>query len=419
MDDLDNPSSATTNTPQLEVWEGSSAHVQQGRHWSSALIWIFTALFGGTLLWAFTAKLDQTVVAPGRLEPSESIREIDSPSTGVVSKVFVDDSESVDAGDRLFTVEAKGLISRRKAIQSMLVLIDLQSRSIESILRSDGNPDKFDPLPTLEQVQDPELAAKMLTTRQQVVQLRSSLQQLQTRLNSRRKTKLLLKQIIADLKPLYETGAMARNQYLTEANKIQEINAELASLEAEQSRKLGEAATQLDTLNKQALQMNAQLESLKENIAYRTVLAPISGRVFDTKISKSSVVNSDQVVMRLVPSGKLQASINISDRDIGFVKKGMSVNVSVDSFPSGEYGYIKGTISDLGSDVLSPDSKYNIYRFPATVTLNEQRGQSYSQDLNLQSGMSVSAIVKLRTRPAIHVITDLFTKQMEGVQRFR
>ena len=35
---------------------------------------------------AFTAKIDQTVTVRGRLEPSGSVREVDSPSGGVVGK---------------------------------------------------------------------------------------------------------------------------------------------------------------------------------------------------------------------------------------------------------------------------------------------------------------------------------------------
>ena len=96
--------------------------MEQGRHWSSALIWLCTVLFGGTLLWAFTARIDQTVTVRGRLEPSGSVREVESPSAGVVSKVFVKDGELVRQGQPLFDVEAKGLASRRQALESTLSL---------------------------------------------------------------------------------------------------------------------------------------------------------------------------------------------------------------------------------------------------------------------------------------------------------
>ena len=104
---------------QMQDWEGSSAYVEQGRHWSSALIWLCSVLFGGTLLWAFTARIDQTVTVRGRLEPSGSVRDVESPSAGVVSKVFVKDGQQVQQGQPLFDVEAKGLASRREALETL------------------------------------------------------------------------------------------------------------------------------------------------------------------------------------------------------------------------------------------------------------------------------------------------------------
>ena len=88
-------------------------------------------------------------------------------------------------------------------------------------------------------------------------------------------------------------------------------------------------------------------------------------------------------------------------------------------FPSGEFGYISGVLTKLGSDVLPPDQQSQQYRFPATVSLKEQTVESGDQKLNLQSGMGVTANIKLRSRPVISIISDLFTKQLDGVKRFR
>ena len=113
----------------VKSWEGSSVLVQQGRHWSSALIWISSSLFAAVVLWAFTAKVDQTVSVRGRLQPTGSVQEVDSPSNGVVSKVFVKEDELVTAGQPLLDVEAKGLASRRVAIEQILQILVLQARS--------------------------------------------------------------------------------------------------------------------------------------------------------------------------------------------------------------------------------------------------------------------------------------------------
>lgn len=408
-----------SNTPKLQLWEGSSAYVEQGTHWSSALIWLCVVLFGGTLLWAFTAKLDQTISVRGRLEPSGSVREVDSPSAGVVSKVYIKDGQQVRQGQALFDVEAKGLASRRVAIQNTLALLELQSQSLKSILSSGGDPRRFAPLPPLPVVSEPALQAQLFTARQQVQQLRSQLEQLSARLASRRQTLLLQRRIADDMVPLYRSGAMARNQYLTQLNEVQVVSADVKSLEEERERVIGLAAAQLNELNQRQINLNAELVGLRETISYRTIRSPIAGKVFDNKVSTRTVVNADQVILKIVPANRLQAKVDIGDSDIGFVKVGLPATVAVDSFPSGEFGYIQGTVIRLGSDALTPDQTSNQFRFPATISLRQQSVESGGKALNLQSGMGVTANIKLRSRPVITIVTDMFTKQLEGVKRFR
>ena len=402
-----------------QAWEGSSVVVQQGRHWTSALIWISSSLFGVALIWAFTAKVDQTVSVRGRLQPTGSVQEVDSPSSGVVRKVFVREDELVTAGQPLLDVEAKGLASRRKAIEQILQILSLQARSLETVIASNGDISAMANFPEVPAVDDPALANTLITARNQTLQLKAQLKQLDTRIASLRESLSLQTRIASDLKPLYQSGAMARNAYLTQLNKVQELKAQFATLEEEKVRVIGAASTQLNQLNRQRIDLEAELVNLKETIGYRTILAPISGRVFDSRVGPYSVVGTDQVLLKIVPENKLQALVEIPNADIGFIKVGMPASVSVDSFPSGEFGYIQGTLTKLGSDALKPDQRSNLYRFPGTISLNQQKVLSGDQELNLQSGMGVTANIKLRSRPAISIVTDLFTKQFEGLKTFR
>ena len=97
----------------------------------------------------------------------------------------------------------------------------------------------------------------------------------------------------------------------------------------------------------------------------------------------------------------------------------MPATVSVDSFPSGEFGYINGEVTSLALDALPPTSETQGYTFPANIQLKEQSVLAGDKELNLQSGMSVTANIKLRSRPVISIVTDTFTRQLEGVKRFR
>ena len=403
----------------LQIWEGSSTFVNQGRHWSSALIWLSSALLGSAVIWAFTARVDQTISVRGRLEPSGSVQDIESPSNGVVRNVFVKEGQAVKAGSPLLTVEAKGLSSRRVALEQSIRLLQLQAQALQAIIASDGDPARIGSLPPLPAVSDPGLAEKLIAARNQTLQIRSQLDQLSTRINSRQESLRLQKRIASDIRPLYFEGGMARNNYLNQLNQVQELTAEIASLRGEKSRLIGSAAAQLNEANRQQISLQSELVSTKEAISYRTIKAPIDGIVFNAKVDPFSVVNTSQVLLKLVPANRLQANVAISNADVGFVKVGMPATVAIDSFPSGEFGYISGTLTSLGSDALPPDQTAQQFRFPAVITLKQQRVESGGQLLNIQSGMGITANIKLRSRPAITILTDIFTRQVEGVKRFR
>ena len=417
---MSDPTTESKEKPDgLQLWEGSSSFVNQGRHWSSALIWITAGLFGSTVIWAFTSRIDQTISVRGRLQPAGSVKEVESPSNGVVRNVFIADGDLVKAGDPLLHVEAKGLLGRRQAIEQSIRLLSLEASALEAIIASNGDPSLLPSLPSLPPVQDVDLANKMRAARNQTQQIRSQLEQLAARTASRQESLRLQQQIANDLRPLYESGGMARNAYLSQLNSLQELTAEIASLKGERSRIIGATTAQLNGINRQQINLRSQLLSVNEQIANRSVSAPIAGTVFDLKVGPYSVVNNSQTLLKIVPANQLQATIEIPNRDIGFVKVGQPVSVAVDSFPSGEFGYVNGTLTSIGSDSLPPDRDSPQVYFPATVSLKQQTVQSGAQNLNLQSGMGVTANIKLRSRPAITILTDIFTRQVEGVKRFR
>ena len=403
----------------LKPWEGSSSSVEQGRHWSSALIWLSAGLLGSALIWGFTAKVDQTISVSGELEPAGSVRDVDAPSSGVVSRVLVSDGDKVDQGEPLIEVEAAGIRSREQSVSTTISILETQNQSLQSLLDAGGASNPLASTPALPENLEPELRSRIATALQQTEQIKARLKQIDVQLDSKRKTLALKQRIEADLRPLYESGGFSRIQYLEQLNAIQEQTSIISSLIQERESVLGAIAGQINDNNRDLGGLRSEKISLRENLSYRTVRAPISGTVFNLQASPSSVVSTNQVLLKIVPSNRLQAQVAISNSDIGFVRTGLPVTVSVDSFPSGEFGYISGTLSAIGSDALPPDQTNGSARFPATIQLEQQRVQSGKLNLNLQSGMSVSANIKLRSRPVINLVSDLFTKQLEGVKQFR
>ena len=216
---------------------------------------------------------------------------------------------------------------------------------------------------------------------------------------------------------MYENGGVLVSNIFGNAT-LSRSKSRIILLREERGSVLGAVAGRVNANNRDLENLQSELVRIAEDLSYRVIKAPIDGKVFDIRATPSSVIAADQVFLKLVPDGQL-VRVNITNRDIGFVKIGLPVTVGVDSFPAGEFGYINGTLTSIGSDALPPDQANPYYRFPATVSLKQQIVEAGGQSLNLQSGMSVSANIRLRSRPVINIISDMFTKQLEGVKRFR
>ncbi len=156
------------------------------------------------------------------------------------------------------------------------------------------------------------------------------------------------------------------------------------------------------------------------NIKYQEVKAPANGTIFELKANSTGfVVTGNDAVVKIVPTDNLVAKIYITNKDIGFVKEGMKVDVRIDSFPFSEFGDIKGTLIWIGSDTLPPDQVYPFHRFSAKIQLDTQQLLTHGREINLQSGMSVSTNIKTRERTVLSIFTDMFSNSMETLKTVR
>jgi hemolysin D len=169
--------------------------------------------------------------------------------------------------------------------------------------------------------------------------------------------------------------------------------------------------------------INSKISQTQLNFKYQELRAPVGGIVFDFQVKNVGfVANSTQKLLQIVPKENLSAEVFITNKDIGFVKKGMNVDVRIDSFPFSEFGDIKGKVTKIASDALPPDQNHQFYRFPATVKLDKQHLNLTNQDrkISLQSGMSITANIKVREeRTVMSLFTEMFTEQIESLNEVR
>ncbi|MBW4557334.1 MAG: HlyD family secretion protein [Trichormus sp. ATA11-4-KO1] len=307
------------------------------------------------------------------------------------------------------------------------------------------------------QIAKRELDSRSAAAQLEVEKTKKQLAQTQVRINDTKSSLAIQQHILDKLQILAEEGGISQLQYLNQQQQVQNLTAEIAQLDeerqrlnfdiekgrqdlkntvavssknvlekiADNKRRIAEIDSQFMKVvlnNEQTLaDINSKISQAQLNFQYQELRAPVAGTVFDLQAKNPGfVANSSQKLLQIVPNDKYIAEVFITNKDIGFVQAGMNTDVRIDSFPFSEFGDIKGKVMSIGSDALPPDETHKFYRFPATISLDKQSLDIQGRNINLQSGMSIVANIKVREeRTVMSLFTELFTKQVDSLKEVR
>ena len=110
-------------------------------------------------------------------------------------------------------------------------------------------------------------------------------------------------ELVNSLRPVYESGGIAKFNYLTSVDELQRLESQISETNQQLTATTGQAARQVSTNSRQILSLEAQLVALQEQERNLTLTAQQSGEVFNLSVGKGSVIGSGSEVMRIVPNG--------------------------------------------------------------------------------------------------------------------
>jgi HlyD family secretion protein len=73
--------------------------------WSRVIIWSIALCSIGGVTWASLAQIEEAIPATGQLEPQGSVKDVQSPVTGVVKTIYVKEGQRVKKGDLLLKLD--------------------------------------------------------------------------------------------------------------------------------------------------------------------------------------------------------------------------------------------------------------------------------------------------------------------------
>ena len=318
-------------SPRKKVFYDSPGLLEQSQHWGGLVIWSIAVGTTASLFWAFLGRVDQTVTANGTLQPLSGKMIVSSPSGGIIRQLFVREGEIVSKGDTLMVVESEGTKARLYATEKQLALVRYENQLFNLLLDQSGRFD-LNVLP-----EPPALIRSEERTRsvQLTVQETSArLDLLRTRLSSQQTTLKLRQELVNSLRSVYESGGIAKFNYLNSIDDLQRLEAQIDESRQQLTGTLGQAARQVSLNSRQILDLEARLIALQEQQRNLTLKAQQSGEVFNLSVGPGSVIGSGVEVMRIVPDGGgLKAKVFLPNSELGFISDGMPVKMSVSSFP--------------------------------------------------------------------------------------
>jgi len=234
-----------------------------------------------------------------------------------------------------------------------------------------------------------------------------------------RQNLVLEQEILGRLESLKKVGASAELQYLQQRNRVRDVEGELAKTSVDRQRQVAILEQSVQQLRGELADLQSKLTELRVNIRYQDIRSPVDGVVFDLKpTGPGFVAQGSEPVMKIVPYNNLKAKVEIDSSKIGFVRVGKPVDISIDSFPSTDFGVLQGTVKRIGSDALPPDQLKQTYRYPAEIQLASQQLQlKGGATLPLQVGMSLTANIKLRKVSYLQLLLGEFKNKTDSLKR--
>jgi protease secretion system membrane fusion protein len=410
--------------------------------------WVLVVGFGGFLLWAAFAPLDEGVVAQGTVVVEMHRRPVQHMSGGVVKRVLVREGQQLKAGDPLIELdEAATKASFESVRQTYLAQRAAESRLLAEL--SDKPSIEFHP-DLMAGAADPlvrqhiDTQKQLFTSRRQTLQAdleatRASIAGLEAQiagqasmLESRETQARLQSEQIANLKELAAQGYAPRNQVLQLEQSQFELRATTADLRANRLRSQQgiaelrermnqrrqeyqrDSSAQLADVRREVQAGQDRLKAISGEFGRMVIKAPVDGQAVGLTVSGiGGVVTPGQKLLEVIPKGEsLLIDARIAPQFIDRVKVGTDTDVRFSSFAHTPQLVVGGKVIALAGDIQTEQTPAGpISYYLARVQITPE-GLTKLSERVLQPGMQAEVVIKTGERSLLTYLLHPLTKRI-------
>ena len=345
--------------------------------------------FGGLLLWAAFAPLDEGVPCQGTVSIATKSKVVQHLDGGVVDSVHVKEGQFVEQGEVLLSLYSQKSRARYEDVHQRYLAL----RAAESRLEAEqqGKPEIsfHDDL-----LNDPD--------QDMVLQFMQNEKKL---FSARQRVLRLLSEQLAGIKGLVSEGYAPLDQQRELEKKIAEINLAMAS-EMAQVRREVEADAE-------------KSKALADELSKTKIRAPVSGQVVGLQVQTvGAVIQGGEKLMSIVPVDEnLLVEVKVAPHLIDRVRSGLIADVRFASFSHSPQLVVEGVVESVSSDLLT-EPKMNPMQSGATYYLAlvaiTPEGVKVLGDRQMQPGMPVQAIIKTGERSLLTYLLHPLIKRVSA-----
>ncbi|MCF6444423.1 HlyD family type I secretion periplasmic adaptor subunit [Nereida sp. MMG025] len=407
-------------------------------------------LLGGFGSWSVLSTISGAIIASGQIEVDRNRQIVQHPDGGVVAEILVDDGDFVEIGETLIKLDDERIASDLSIAESQLFEVlarkarltaerdDLGAIAFSTDLlnAAPSNPD----VQNLLDGQTRLFQARKDTASSQVEQLEKRKSQIASQVEGVEAQQASLTEQLALIQQELDNQLNLLERGLTQAGRVLELQRNVASLTgrvgelvaskaqaegriteidlnilSQATARREDAITQLRDIEFREVELREQTRSLRQRLARLDIKAPVSGIVYNLRITTpQSVVRPADALLFLVPQDRpLIIAAQIDPVHIDQVFEGQEVTLRFSALDNRTTPELKGTVSQISADALQNETtQAQFYR--AEVQLSEGEQARLPEGTALIPGMPVETFIRTDDRtPLAYLIkpfTDYFNK---------
>lgn len=437
------------HTPPASADASASAHppADTGRA-ARVGLWALGLGFGGFLLWAGLAPLDEGVPSQGTVMIDTKRKTVQHLSGGIIRQVMVHEGQHVQEGQPLLELDSATMRANYESVrQRYLSLRAMQGRLQAEQADKDSisfHPDlqeaKVDPLIQVQmQTQSQLLQTRRFALRaalqaiEESIQSQQAMQQTYDAMLTQRRSQLaLVQEELGNTRSLVAEGYAPRNRQLELERQVADIQAAIVELlgntqraqravaELRQQSQVRrqeyrkEVETQLAEVLREVQSDAEKLNAVSADLARAEIRAPATGQVIGLAVQTvGGVIQPGQKLMDIVPEDEpLLLEARIDPHFIDRVHPGLKTDVRFNAFAHTPQLVVQGEVQSLSNDLLSEQVGGTVVSYYLARVKVTPEGMKTLGTRRMQPGMQAEVVIKTGERSMLTYLLNPLTKRL-------